>query len=164
MLLGLLILGRALFTLGILFFFAANLQHPGYEILISYGSIICGVGLLHLVDWKRHKNTPKKVSIFAILCFILGFSGYVFGSEKTWVTWVLLVFLLLSIIFGIIFKINNRKQEGKLVGNSLAVAGIILSVPILLFSLFYIIFDIEKWHSQIFTPQGLEQNYKPAPK
>ena len=129
-------MGWFLFIFGFLFYCASNLQKTDFLILLpSYIIMIWGTGLLLLAEWRRNNNPQKKVSIFAILCFIFGF--IVLELSNTWLTFISLV---LSTVFGIVFRIENKKEEGRLVGDSLFLIGVILSGIILFCILLPIIF------------------------
>ncbi len=134
-------IGGILFALGVMSFLGAQLQYSDFFILSpSYYLIICGVGLLFLAEWRDNKNPKKKISLFGIACFLLGFLGFIVLEGNNW---FFLSIGLFSIICGIVFMLKYTKDSSKWVGKTLSVTGIIMGGIIFLFALPAVIFNIK---------------------
>jgi hypothetical protein len=143
-------IGVVVVFFSILYAFAANLQHTKFEYLLpSYiGIIISGV-LLFLGDWLRVKNTKKRISVLAILCFLFGFLSFVIMSggieirmSKYFASALILLICLSSIIAGIYSKKNNKNVDCALIGNAASVVGITFSIVSILLT-FMVVFIIK---------------------
>jgi uncharacterized membrane protein YoaK (UPF0700 family) len=131
-----LLIGIFVFIYSILYAFVANLQYTKFEYLLpSYiGIAISGV-FLFLGDWLRIKNPKKKISMLALLCFLLAFINLliVSGGIETKLgnyseSILILIICLLTIVLGIYFRKKNKDAGGVLVGEVISATSVIFSV------------------------------------
>jgi len=141
------VIGVVTLIFSILYAFAANLQYTKFEYLLpSYiGIIISGI-ILFLSDWFRVNRPQKKISIFALLCFLSGFFNFIIMSggiknKMNGYSGIILILLtcISSIVFGIFFKKNNKNADGVLVGSAISIVGIIFSTICILLILIAIL-------------------------
>ena len=126
--------GLCLITLGILLSFAANLQAYDVATLVFYLLIIVfGVGALCVADWRQAKSdgTQRKISVLALVSFALGLMSFASITSipgKAEATKPLAMLCGFSSVIVGVFFLSQRRTRNALVGHSLAIIGIVLSM------------------------------------
>jgi hypothetical protein len=123
-----------LITLGILLSVAANLQANDVATLVFYLLLIVfGAGALCVTDWRHAKSdgTQRRISVLALLSFTLGlisFASITSIPGKAEALELLAMFGGFSSVSAGVFFLRQRRTSKAVVGHSLAITGIVLSM------------------------------------
>jgi hypothetical protein len=120
------------FVFGFLMLLGASLQHVGYFTpLPSFVLIISSVAILTIKEIREAKfNDNIFLALFSFILACIGLYFMVLSAPSgEWDNRIPIIFIisLLSLVFGLAFKIINTKIELKFAGNSLFLQGIILN-------------------------------------